>query len=166
MSMNSVVEFVLNNFKLDDYERQELRCKDRITNKWGELILPDGTTINPKKLQLVRFMNECQDMCCREPIDEHTFCAFYVVLHEGELYYLDVDREISLQGNMWEYGDNTKHYESWNSYIVPDMTTCNHHLYPMIRDSNVVFTWDNNDKECVSMSIKKASEEGYLENMM
>lgn len=163
---NSIVEFILNNFNLSEYERQELRCKSHIKNKWGELVLPDGTMINPKELQIVRLMFECEDMYCREPIAEHTFCAFYVVMHKGELYYLDVDREISLKGDMWDYGDNTKHYESWNSYIVPDMSTCNHHLYPLEHSNLAVFTWSNNNKKCKSMSIKHASKKGYLENMM
>ena len=164
MSMNSIVKFVLNNFKLNEYERQELRCKDRITNKWGELILPDGKTIKPKKLQLVRIFHECGDMYCREPIEEHTICAFYVVMHEGELYYLDVDNIIELQGDMWEYGSNMNN-ETWNSYIVPDMTTCNHHLYPLKHSSDAAYTWCC-EKKTTYMKINEASEKGYLENMM
>lgn len=162
---NSIMEFILNNFDLNDYERQELRYKDRITNKWGNLMLPDGRTINPNELQIVRIMNECQDMYYRNPIDEHTFCAFYVVLYEGELYYLDVDEVIFLRGDMWDYGNNTNHYETWNSYVVPNMNTCNHHLYPLKHDDYAAFTWFN-DKERQYILVKEAYEKGYLENMM
>ena len=161
---NSIVEFILNNFDLNDYERQELRYKDCITNEWGNLMLPDGRTINPDELQIVRIVNECQDMYYRNPIDEHTFCAFYVVLHEGELYYLDVDSVVELQGDMWGYGDNQNN-ETWNSYIVPVMDTCNHHLYPMKHNSDAASIWYSN-KETLYLTIEEASESGYLENMM
>ena len=165
MVNSPVMKFILNNFDLNDYERQELRCKGHIKNKWGELVLPDGTTINPKELQIARIMHECEDMCCREPIDEHIFSAFYVVLHEGELYYLDVDEVIFLRGDMWDYGNNTNRYETWNSYVVPNMNTCNHHLYPLKYDDYAAFTWFH-DKERQYILVKEACEKGYLENMM
>lgn len=164
MTNNPVADFILKNFKLNEYERYEFACKRHIRNKWGELILPDGTTINPKVLQLVRIMLDDKDDCCGDPIDANIFCALYVVLHEGELYYLDVDREIFLHGKMWDYGDNTDHYETWNTYIVPDMSTCNRHLYPMERSRYAVFTWSSKQRK--HMTVKEASEKGYLENMM
>lgn len=164
--VNPVRRFILDNFDMSDYERQELRCKGRIENKWGNLLLPDGTTINPAELYTVRIMHEGSDMYCREPIDEHTICVFYVVMHEGELYYIDVDSVVELEGDMWNYGDNQNNV-TWNTYIVPVMNTCNHHLYPLRHNSAAAFVWYSNNKvKTLYLTIEEANERGYLENMM
>jgi len=161
--MSTVIkEFILNNFELNADERHDVVCKEHIENKWGSLILPDGNVIEPSELQVVRIKHAYQDMYCRMPIDEHTICAMYVVFHEGELYYLDVNRAVELYGDMWNYGDNMNN-ETWNSYIIPDMRTCNHHLYSVPRSSIAAFIWLSKSAE---LTVPEAHERGLLVDVM
>lgn len=160
-----VMEFILNNFKLNTYERQELRCKSHIKNEWGTLILPDGTTINPKELQIVRFTykySECD--VYKDMYDIWNVSAFYVVLHENELYYLDVDEAMYIVGNPWNYHDNTICLE--DEYIVPNMYTCNHHLYPLEHNVFCVSTWDKKEWRKIDMNDASIANLAKIERYM
>ena len=153
-----VMEFILNNFKLDIYERREVRCKSHIKNEWGTLILPNGTTINPEELQIARFTRIDSDVDIEKDVYYMwSVSAFYVVLHEGELYYLDVDEVVYIIGDPWDYDDNTD-FPNDDHYIVPNMDTCNHRLYPLVHTAYCVHAW-NRKKEWRKIDMNDKSIE-------
>lgn len=164
-----VMKYILNNFDLDIYERREVRCKSHIKNECGILILPNGTTINPDELQIARFTHVSKDADVDKDIYTiFSVSAFYVVLHEGVLYYLDVDEVVRIVGDPWGYGDNTEFLE--DDYIVPNMNTCNHRLYPLMHTPYCVHAWDRKEWRRIDMNDRSntnlAKINKYMKHML
>lgn len=139
---------------------------DEIINYWGKLTMPDGVVITPQTLWSVVISDNGWDMCCRDYISEAHVTAFIIVVYKDELYYLDVNKAYDVQGDMWDLGKNCDpEYEiidgvrfeyratldTWNTYIIPDMSTYNGKIIKMIKNTDCVFAFSKKTIETVRM---------------
>ena len=139
---------------------------DEIINYWGKLTMPDGVVITPQTLWSVVISDNGWDMCCRDYISEAHVTAFIIVVYKDELYYLDVKKVFDVQGDMWGLGKNCDpEYEiidgvrfeyretldTWNTYIIPDMSTYNGKVIKMIKTTDCVFAFSKKKIETVRM---------------
>ena len=139
---------------------------DEIINYWGKLTMPDGVVITPQTLWSVVISDNGWDMCCRDYISEAHVTAFIIVVYKDELYYLDVKKAFDVQGDMWNLGKNCDpEYEiidgvrfeyretldTWNTYIIPDMSTYNGKVIKMIKNTDCVFAFSKKKIETVRM---------------
>lgn len=139
---------------------------DEIINYWGKLTMPDGVVITPQTLWSVVISDNGWDMCCRDYISEAHVTAFIIVVYKDELYYLDVNKAYDVQGDMWDLGKNCDPeyeiidgvrfeyrgtLETWNTYIIPDMSTYNGKIIKMIKNTDCVFAFSKKTIETVRM---------------